>query len=54
MNRLGIKEIEAMLSTPEGAQDAKLFARYDEVKKQLKQAENEWEAAMEEVETLNQ
>lgn len=49
-----IKEIEAMLSTPEGAQDAKLFARYDEVKKQLKQAENEWEAAMEEVETLNQ
>ena len=25
-----------------------------EVKKQFKQAENEWEAAMEEVETLNQ
>ena len=49
-----IKEIETMLSTPEGAQDAKLFTRYDEVKKQLKQAENEWEAAMEEVETLNQ
>lgn len=49
-----IKEIETMLSTLEGAQDAKLFARYDEVKKQLKQAENEWEAAMEEVETLNQ
>lgn len=49
-----IKEIETMLSTLEGAQDAKLFTRYDEVKKQLKQAENEWEAAMEEVETLNQ
>ena len=49
-----VKEIETQLSTPEGAQDASLFAEYNDIKQQLQQAEDEWETAMEDVEKLNQ
>ena len=41
-----IAEIEAKLSTPEGAQQADLFTRHADLKAQLSQAEDDWEQAM--------
>lgn len=43
-------EIESLLATPEGAADTTLFAKYAEVQKQLNEAEEIWEKAMEALE----
>ncbi len=45
-----IGEVEAALSTPEGASDTSLFTRHAELKAQLAAAEAEWESAMENLE----
>lgn len=45
-----IAEIEALLATPEGATETTLFTRYGELKKELAEAEKEWESAVEAVE----
>ena len=45
-------EIEALLATPEGAQDMNLFTEHADVSKQLSQAEDEWAEAVEEQERL--
>ena len=45
-----LAEIEAKLSTPEGAADTSLFSNHAFVKAQLTEAETEWEAAMMELE----
>lgn len=42
--------IEARLATPDGAQDGSLFEQYAAVQKQLAEAEETWEQAMEELE----
>ena len=54
MNELesAIAAIEAIMSTPEGGADAANYERYASLKKQLNEAMNEWEASMEELESL--
>ena len=47
-----IAAIEAIMSTPEGGADAANYERYASLKKQLNEAMNEWEASMEELESL--
>ena len=47
-----IAAIEAIMSTPEGGADAANYDRYASLKKQLNEAMNEWEASMEELESL--
>jgi len=42
-------EIEAKLATPDGASDRSLFEKYSQLQQQIKEAEEEWEAAMEAV-----
>lgn len=42
-------EIEAKLATPGGASDLSLFEKYSQLQQQIKEAEEEWEAAMEAV-----
>lgn len=42
-------EIEARLSTPQGMSDLSLFEKYSQLQRQIKEAEEEWEAAMEAV-----
>ena len=43
-------ELEARLSTPEGASDQKLFERYAQLGRELKEAEAAWEQALEALE----
>ncbi len=43
--------LESRLATPEGAQDAQLFEEYAQLQAQLKSAEEEWETAMEALES---
>ena len=43
-------ELEASLSTPEGASDQKLFERYAQLGRELKEAEAAWEEALEALE----
>ncbi|MDY5767757.1 MAG: ABC transporter ATP-binding protein, partial [Alloprevotella sp.] len=43
-------ELEANLSTPEGASDQKLFERYAQLGRELKEAEAAWEEALEALE----
>lgn len=45
-------DIEKELSTPEGAQDARLFERYGDLQRRLAEAEADWETAMETLETV--
>ena len=47
-----IAAIEAIMSTPEGGADAANYERYASLKKQLNEAMNEWEASMDELESL--
>ena len=44
--------LEEKLSTPEGSSDAKLFEQYADIGRQLKKAEEDWEEALLELETL--
>ena len=43
-------DVEAQLATPEGASDQSLFTRYAQLQSDLKEAETEWEEAMENLE----
>ena len=43
-------DLEAQLATPEGASDQSLFTRYAQLQSDLKEAETEWEEAMENLE----
>ena len=45
-----VKIVEAQLATPEGAADMSLYEKYDRLKRQLSDAEAEWEKAMAEME----
>ena len=45
-----VKIVEAQLATPEGATDMLLYEKYDRLKRQLSDAEAEWEKAMAEME----
>ncbi len=45
---------EALLATPEGAQDAVLFTRYSDLQKALSEAENAWAEAVEELDMHQQ
>ena len=45
-----VKIVEAQLATPEGATDMSLYEKYDRLKRQLSDAEAEWEKAMAEME----
>lgn len=45
-----IRDVEAQMATPEGCQDTALFEKYAQLKKQLKEAEAEWERVMIEME----
>lgn len=49
-----IRKLETQLSTPEGAQDGQLFSKYNEIKEKLSKTEEEWEQAMEIVESLKE
>lgn len=46
-----LKEIEGWLSTPSGAQNNEMFAAYGKLQEDLAKAEQEWEAAMMEMES---
>lgn len=48
-----IAELEQKMITPEGATDSSLFTRHAELKKQLEQAEVEWERASIELEEIS-
>ena len=48
-----IAELEQKMITPEGATDSSLFTRHAELKKQLEQAEEEWERASIELEEIS-
>ena len=45
-----VRIVETQMSTPEAASDTSLFEKYARLKKQLEQAEAEWELAMTELE----
>ena len=45
-----IRILEDQMSTPEGSQDVSLYEKHGRLKTQLKQAEEEWESAMEALE----
>ena len=45
-------ELEAALSTPEGAADTSLFSKYSDCQKRLSLAEEEWASALEELENI--
>ena len=45
-----VKIVEAQLATPKGATDMSLYEKYDRLKRQLSDAEAEWEKAMAEME----
>ena len=48
-----ISEVEAQMATPEGASDMTLYAKHQELKKQVSAAEDEWEEALELLEEMN-
>ena len=47
-------DLEHRMATPEGAQDATIFAKYEEIKQQIARTEDEWTAAVEAFEQLKQ
>jgi len=47
-----IAEVEETMATPEGATNMKLFTKHAQLKKLLEQAENEWETAADELESI--
>ena len=48
-----IGELEAQMATPEGASDMSLYEKHQQLKKQVSEAEDEWEVALTEIEELN-
>lgn len=47
-------DLEHRMATPEGAQDAAIFAKYEEIKQLIARTEDEWTAAVEAFEQLKQ
>ena len=45
--------LEEKLSTPEGGSNAQLFEQYADIQRELKQAEEDWENALLELESMN-
>ena len=48
-----ISEVEAQMATPEGASDMSLYEKHQQLKKQVSEAEDEWEVALTELEEMN-
>ena len=48
------QQLESKLATPEGAADAALFDQYAQIGQKLKQAEEAWENAMEQLELMSE
>ena len=48
-----ITELEAQMATPEGASDMSLYEKHQQLKKQVSEAEDEWEVALTELEEMN-
>ena len=47
-----VAELELKMATPEGASDMKLYEQHQQLKQQISEAEEEWEAALMEQESL--
>ena len=47
-----VKELEARMATPEGASDMKLYEQHQQLKRQMAAVEEEWEAALTELEEM--
>ena len=47
-----LKEIEEQMASPEGVSDVLLYDRYEQLRQQVKQAEDAWEATSLQLEEL--
>ena len=47
-----ISQLEEKMATPEGASDMKLYEQHQDLKNQISQIEEEWEAALMEIDEL--